>query len=88
MQAVKNKVAAHVHAEAEQWLGSAMTYTLFQSVQENLADLIADQPDSIEEVESQVQKLAITDENIQVMRSSLAYIFVLLKERIVFKEIP
>lgn len=65
VQAVKNKIAAHVDAEAEQWLGSAMTYTLFQSVQENLADLIADQPDSIEEIESEVNKLSITEENPQ-----------------------
>lgn len=43
-----------------------MTYTLFQSVQENLADLIAEQPDSLEEIESDVNKIAITDEPVQV----------------------
>ncbi|XP_012256907.2 RWD domain-containing protein 4 [Athalia rosae] len=65
VQGVKDKIAAHVDAEAEQWLGSAMTYTLFQSVQENLTDLLADQPDSIDEIESDANKLSITDENVQ-----------------------
>ncbi|XP_046428908.1 RWD domain-containing protein 4 [Neodiprion virginianus] len=65
VQGVKDKVAAYVDAEAEQWLGSAMTYTLFQSVQENLAELIKDQPDSIEEIETDVNKISITGENVQ-----------------------
>jgi len=38
---------SHIEAEAEQWLGSAMTYTLFQSVQERYLDLVCTQPDSL-----------------------------------------
>ncbi|XP_034946242.1 RWD domain-containing protein 4 [Chelonus insularis] len=59
---VKNKIVAHIEAEAEQWLGCAMTYTLFQSVQENLTQLLEDQPESIVGLNVQVSKLTIGDE--------------------------
>lgn len=68
MQEVKDKVVSHVEAEAEQWLGSAMTYTLFQSVQEHYANLISAQPDSITDINLQTGKLNITDRNLQVYR--------------------
>ncbi|XP_015603274.1 RWD domain-containing protein 4 isoform X3 [Cephus cinctus] len=63
VQEVKDKVVAHVEAEAEQWLGCAMTYTLFQSVQEHLADLLAPQPDTITDLNADTNKLTITDQN-------------------------
>lgn len=66
VQEVKDKVVSHVEAEAEQWLGSAMTYTLFQSVQEHYADLISTQPDLTVDVNSYTSKLKITEENQQV----------------------
>lgn len=66
VQEVKDKVVSHVEAEAEQWLGSAMTYTLFQSVQEHYADLVSAQPDSIIDVNSYTSKLKIADESQQV----------------------
>ncbi|XP_018351310.1 PREDICTED: RWD domain-containing protein 4 [Trachymyrmex septentrionalis] len=66
LQEVKDKVMNHVEAEAEQWLGSAMTYTLFQSVQEHYADLVCTQPDSIVDINSHTSKLKITEENQQV----------------------
>ncbi|XP_032676424.1 RWD domain-containing protein 4 [Odontomachus brunneus] len=66
VQEVKDKVVSHVEAEAEQWLGSAMTYTLFQSVQEHCADLVSNQPDSVTEVNSYTSKLKIADENQQI----------------------
>lgn len=66
VQEVKDKVVSHVEAEAEQWLGSAMTYTLFQSVQEHYADLISAQPDLTVDVNSYTSKLKITEENQQV----------------------
>lgn len=67
MQEVKDKVAQHVEAEAEQWLGSAMTYTLFQSVQEHYSELISTQPDSMGDLNSQAGKLKITEGTQQVM---------------------
>lgn len=66
MQEVKDKVVSHIEAEAEQWLGSAMTYTLFQSVQEHYADLVFAQPDSIADINSHTSKLKIADGNQQV----------------------
>lgn len=59
-------VVSHIEAEAEQWLGSAMTYTLFQSVQEHYTDLICMQPDSITDINSHAGKLKIAEENQQV----------------------
>jgi len=66
VQEVKDKVMSHIEAEAEQWLGSAMTYTLFQSVQEHYLDLVCTQPDSIADINSHTSKLKITEENQQV----------------------
>ena len=60
VQEVKDKIIEHVEFEAEQWLGSAMTYTLFQSVQENLMDLLAAQPDTISQLESETCNLKIS----------------------------
>ncbi|CAK9812404.1 RWD domain-containing protein 4 [Anthophora quadrimaculata] len=63
VQEVRDKVVKHVEAEAEQWLGSAMTYTLFQSVQEHYAELISAQPDSVVDLNSQTSQLKITERN-------------------------
>ncbi|KAM0728718.1 RWD domain-containing protein 4 [Formica fusca] len=66
VEEVKDKVVSHIEAEAEQWLGSAMTYTLFQSVQEYYTDLVSMQPNSTIDINSHTSKLKITDENQQV----------------------
>lgn len=68
---------SHIEAEAEQWLGSAMTYTLFQSVQEHYADLVSAQPDSIVDINSQASRLKITDENQQVYRTKYCFILII-----------
>ncbi|CAD6221762.1 GSCOCG00011631001-RA-CDS [Cotesia congregata] len=60
LQKVKDKIIAHVEAEAEQWLGYGMTYTLFQSVQEHLSELLEEQPDSITDISIQTNKLTIS----------------------------
>ncbi|CAK9809947.1 RWD domain-containing protein 4 [Anthophora plagiata] len=70
VQEVRDKVVQHVEAEAEQWLGSAMTYTLFQSVQEHYAELISAQPDSVVDLNSQTSQLKITDRNLQLEETS------------------
>ncbi|XP_012175968.1 RWD domain-containing protein 4 [Bombus terrestris] len=66
VQEVKDKVLQHLEAEADQWLGSAMTYTLFQYVQEHYTELISAQPDSIVDLNLQTNQLKITDENQQL----------------------
>ncbi|KAL0116619.1 hypothetical protein PUN28_009926 [Cardiocondyla obscurior] len=65
VQEVKDIVVSHIEAEIDQWLGSAMTYTLFQSVQEHYADLVCMQPDSIADVNAHTDKLKITEESQQ-----------------------
>ncbi|XP_053988747.1 RWD domain-containing protein 4 [Hylaeus volcanicus] len=65
VQEVKDKVVKLVEAEADQWLGSAMTYTLFQCVQEHYVELISTQPDSITEVNSHTSQLKLTEEKQQ-----------------------
>ncbi|KAG7198860.1 hypothetical protein KM043_015687 [Ampulex compressa] len=67
---VKDKVVTHVEAEAEQWLGSAMTYTLFQSVQEHFADLVLAQPDSTMEMMEQTSRIKIAEDGPQVEEST------------------
>lgn len=71
MQEVKDKVVSHVEAEAEQWLGNAMTYTLFQSVQEHYADLVSTQPESVVDINSHTSKLKITEEIQQVCKQNV-----------------
>ncbi|XP_003489448.1 RWD domain-containing protein 4 [Bombus vosnesenskii] len=66
VQEVKDKVLQHLEAEANQWLGSAMTYTLFQYVQEHYTELISAQPDSVVDLNLQTNQLKITDENQQL----------------------
>ncbi|XP_031849736.1 RWD domain-containing protein 4 [Nomia melanderi] len=65
VQEVKDNVLKHVEAEANQWLGSAMTYTLFQSVQEHYLELISAQPESIIDLNSQTSQLKITEDKQQ-----------------------
>ncbi|XP_070160305.1 RWD domain-containing protein 4 [Polyergus mexicanus] len=66
VEEVKDKVVSHIEAEAEQWLGSAMTYTLFQSVQEHYTDLVSMQPNLTIDINSHTSKLKITEDNQQV----------------------
>ena len=75
VQSVKDKVVAHVEAEAEQWLGCAMTYTLFQSIQEHFADLTANQPTSLSALNSQTDKLTLGDDVQQVIKCEKKFRF-------------
>ncbi|KZC09705.1 PREDICTED: RWD domain-containing protein 4 [Dufourea novaeangliae] len=65
VQDVKDSVVKYVEAEADQWLGSAMTYTLIQYVQEHYLELISAQPDSVGDLNSQASQLKIADEKRQ-----------------------
>lgn len=82
MEEVKDKVMSLIEAEAEQWLGSAMTYTLFQSVQEHYTDLVSLQPNSVTDINSHASRLKITEENQQVYKYITQHISILLLERI------
>ncbi|XP_071790491.1 RWD domain-containing protein 4-like isoform X2 [Asterias amurensis] len=43
---IRSSVVEKVKAEAEQWLGCAMTYTLFEWAKENAEDLMAEQTEA------------------------------------------
>lgn len=70
VQEVKDNVVKHAEAEADQWLGCAMTYTLFQSVQEHYGELVTAQPDSVIDLNSQTSQLKITDKSQQSEETS------------------
>ena len=76
---VKEEILEKVKAEAEQYLGMSMTYSLFEFVKEHLDELLNDQPDVIQEVTERVESVAIKDpeegdhfNNISLRRYSVA----------------
>lgn len=61
VQDVKERVVSQVNMEAEQYLGTAMTYTLFEFVKERLEELLAGQPESyISDVTESVDRITIS----------------------------
>uniref|UniRef100_T1J2I9 RWD domain-containing protein n=1 Tax=Strigamia maritima TaxID=126957 RepID=T1J2I9_STRMM len=50
---VKESIINKINEEADQYLGTAMTYTLIEWVKENADDLLADQPDDGESLVNQ-----------------------------------
>ncbi|XP_049867593.1 RWD domain-containing protein 4 [Pectinophora gossypiella] len=57
--AVKEKILSLVDLEANQWLGCAMTYTLFECLKEKTSEILAEQTE--EAIVERVEKIAITD---------------------------
>lgn len=60
-EAVKEFVTSQVKTEAEQWLGSAMTYTLFEFAKENAADFMKDQLEVTREEEEETEDKAASN---------------------------
>ncbi|XP_047988211.1 RWD domain-containing protein 4 [Leguminivora glycinivorella] len=60
LPAVKEKILSIVSEEAEQWLGCAMTYTLFECLKERAAEILAAQTE--EAVVARVEKITIEDQ--------------------------
>ena len=56
---VKDATIAHIEAEAEQYLGMPMTYTIFESVKEKLEDLLLDQPESLQAVTASMERVQL-----------------------------
>jgi hypothetical protein len=53
--------------EAEQYLGTAMTYTLFEFVKEKLEELLAGQPESfISDVTDSVDRITISGTQVKI----------------------
>ncbi|GBP17204.1 RWD domain-containing protein 4 [Eumeta japonica] len=64
LQTVKDKIFSLVNEEADQWIGSAMTYTLFECLKEKVPELLAEQTEEMT-VSSRVEKLVIDDQSSQ-----------------------
>ncbi|XP_053625300.1 RWD domain-containing protein 4 [Plodia interpunctella] len=62
LQAVKEKILSVVTDEAEQWLGCAMTYTLFEALKEKVSEILAEQTEEAVVV-AKVDKIVIDDQN-------------------------
>ncbi|XP_063378390.1 RWD domain-containing protein 4 [Cydia fagiglandana] len=60
LPAVKDKILSIVNEEAEQWLGCAMTYTLFECLKERAAEILSEQ--SEEAIVARVEKIVIEDQ--------------------------
>lgn len=58
---------SQVNMEAEQYLGTAMTYTLFEFVKEKLEELLAGQPESfISDVTDSVERITISGTQVKI----------------------
>lgn len=57
---MKEKILSIVDSEAEQWVGCAMTYTLFECLKEKTAEILTEQTD--EAVVARVEKMAIAEQ--------------------------
>ncbi|XP_068629891.1 RWD domain-containing protein 4 [Battus philenor] len=60
LPSVKAKILDIVDAEADQWVGCAMTYTLFECLKEKVADILSEQTE--EAVVARVEKIVIEDQ--------------------------
>ncbi|XP_075222834.1 RWD domain-containing protein 4 isoform X2 [Lycorma delicatula] len=58
IQSVKAHIKECILKEADDYLGAAMTFSLFESVKEKLSDLICEQPEE-ETAATQIQELTI-----------------------------
>lgn len=64
---MKERVVSQVSMEAEQYLGTAMTYTLFEFVKEKLEELLAGQPESfISDVTDSVDRITISGTQVKI----------------------
>lgn len=60
MPCVKEKILSIVDSEAEQWVGCAMTYTLFECLKEKVSEILAEQTE--EAIVARVEKIIINDQ--------------------------
>lgn len=56
---IKEKILSIVSEEADQWVGSAMTYTLFECLKEKVPELLTELVQ--ESVTSRVEKITLAD---------------------------
>ncbi|XP_060810853.1 RWD domain-containing protein 4 [Amyelois transitella] len=61
LPSVKEKILSVVSNEADQWLGCAMTYTLFEALKEKASEILAEQTEEAV-VAAKVEKIVIDDQ--------------------------
>lgn len=63
LQSIKNSVLELVTEESQQWLGCAMTYTIFEALKEKIHELLEKQSEANDpnEVTEMVQEVKISD---------------------------
>ncbi|XP_072044106.1 RWD domain-containing protein 4-like [Amphiura filiformis] len=73
---IKSSISSKVTAEADQWLGSAMTYTLFEFAKENADELMVDQTENViiqeapvEDKVEHVQVAKIKEKKVQLTKA-------------------
>ncbi|XP_038215949.1 RWD domain-containing protein 4 [Zerene cesonia] len=59
LPSVKENILNLLNAEADQWIGCAMTYTLFEYLKEKVSEILAEQTDEV--ITARVEKIAICD---------------------------
>jgi hypothetical protein len=68
---VKEQVVSQVNVEAEQYLGTAMTFTLFEFVKEKMEELLAGQPQNfVSDVTDSVGRITISRTQVKRLRHS------------------
>ncbi|XP_011548844.3 RWD domain-containing protein 4 [Plutella xylostella] len=60
LPSVKSKILSILNEEAEQWVGCAMTYTLFECLKEKVTEILAEQIEEV--VTAKVEKITINDD--------------------------
>ncbi|OWR45509.1 small androgen receptor-interacting protein [Danaus plexippus plexippus] len=61
LPSVKENILSIVNAEADQWVGCAMTYTIFEGLKEKVKEILEAQTE--EAVIARVEKITIADQN-------------------------
>lgn len=66
-KALKEKISNLVSAQAEQYLGTCMTYSLFEFVKEEFDELIKDQPEETTEEREDSEKVIPLQTNVRLV---------------------
>ncbi|XP_045491763.1 RWD domain-containing protein 4 [Colias croceus] len=59
LPSVKENILNLLNVEADQWIGCAMTYTMFEFLKEKVPEILAEQTDEV--ITARVEKIAISD---------------------------
>ncbi|CAH2244225.1 RWD domain-containing protein 4 [Pararge aegeria] len=60
LPSVKERILSTVNTEADQWVGCAMTYTLFECLKEKVSEILSEQAE--EAIVARIEKIAINEQ--------------------------